>query len=810
MKKTVISLLLCVCLLATAITPAFAEMIPTEPANSVLREEIACDAPLPFTAYYATSDGAVLSDLVAFDADVNTALTMYNGGITTESDTGLPCQIFKVDTTGVTSDAVVLTLAASTVKNERMALKAFNVTTKAWDTLDTAVTEGRLGAKIAIADYADENGVIEAMLTPDYVANGSNTMIWSTDQQHYTKHDDLNYIYSDIHEYMVEEYQKSNIAYVVNTGDIVDDMPYMVDCPKQWQVADKAFAILDEAGVPYGIETGNHDVGDYPVNCYDFYLMYFAEERYADKPWFGGTMNDNMCHYDLVTVGNIDFLMLYLGYGLEGDADVIDWANEVIAMYPHRSVVVCTHQNLRPNTMKRGGRGDDIYRYIVEPNDNVVMVLSGHYDGAAYTTTTLDDGRIIQEVIADYQFVQAEAPEYYEGHEDPLHHIGDTPHCNGEGYIREVTFNGDTVTMYAKSPVTGGETPFGLRDDITLKLTHPETDRQVTSYQFAAIVPNPNKGADSLEKFTLDDGSKAFAYTADGKSDKTLSVSDNKGGLQALVNTAKNIDLTVYTADSVNAFNAALTAAQTVLTDANGDFAGAYRALADATGDLVKSKESISPEGLTVVHELDLNDYAWKNANGPSKVTSPYSETTFTSNDNGGFTAIAASGEGWPQIQYIAPITFTPKDGRVYLHLDIEAGSTWSFYPRIIQDGQQFTGRLNYVIEGSYDKLFDAGSGNYKGVFEITQGLADLGVDLTKEMTLSIDVNVVPGPVTINKMAVLTGEPKPPVAEVVVDPDADEKGGMDMTTIILIVVGAVVIVGLVLFAILYKPKKKAP
>ncbi len=861
MKKRIVSLMLGACMLTNAVVlPASAAVIPAEPSDSVLREEIACDAPLPFTAYYTSTDGATLAELTAFDADVNKALASYNGGITTESTTGIPCQIFEVDTSGVTSDAVVLTLAASTVENERLALKAYNVKNASWDTLDTAITEGRLGAKIAIADYADENGIIKAMATPDYVANGSNRLIWSTDQQHYTKHEDLYYFYYGIHEYMAEEYKNNNIGYVINTGDIVDNSPYTQGCAEQWEVASDAFSILDEAGVPYGIETGNHDVGDYPATNYDFYLQHFAAERYLDKPWFGGTEDDNVCHYDLVTVGNIDLLVMYIGYGVEGNKTVVEWANEVLAMYPHRSAIICTHEYIAPTSLQYDGRGEQMYKDMVEPHDNVVMVLCGHNEGACYITRD-EDGRLIQEVCADYQFVQVEDEEYYADHEDPLHYIGNTPGCNGEGYIREVIFNGDTVSMYAFSPVTGGETPFGLRDDITLELTLPETKRFITSYQFAAVVPNPNKGEDFLEKFTLSEGGKAFAYTNGGESDVTKTVTSEKGGLEALIADAEAIDMTVFTKASGKALQTAIDNAKTALSGTDSDITTAFTALQDAMGAMEEQKEIIIPDYLTTVHELDLNDYAWKNGSGIEKVTSPYSEITFTKNENGGFTAMAASGSGWPQIQYIAPVTFTPEDGRVYLYLDIEAGSTWSFYPRIMQDNNQFTGRLNYVIEGSYNNLYDAGSGTYKGVFEITDGLKELTapdgkthLDLTKEMTMMLDINVVPGPLTVNAMSVLTGTPKTMdtllsnvqkidqsqytpgsyqalvnainAAKAALESNDQEalqvayrdlnaaKNGLtvketpDILMIVLIVVAAIVVVGLIVFAILYKPKKK--
>ena len=48
-----------------------------------------------------------------------------------------------------------------------------------------------------------------------------------------------------------------NIQYLFHNGDIIDDQPNV----REWEQADAAYRMLDEAGVPYGILAGNHDVG---------------------------------------------------------------------------------------------------------------------------------------------------------------------------------------------------------------------------------------------------------------------------------------------------------------------------------------------------------------------------------------------------------------------------------------------------------------------------------------------------------------------------------------------------------------------
>lgn len=799
MKTRICSVFLCVSLLLSCMAVGASATTPAVPEGAARGAGSGYYQPLEVTAAYGTTDGATLSELTPMPAEaVASLVSRTSDGITTESTTGIPCQVFTVDVTTCTEAEILLTLAADTIENERLALKVFNPTTNTWDTIATAITSAdSIGGKVAVATYA-KDGKIQAMAVPDYVANGSNRIIWSTDQQHYTKFEDLNATYYAIHEYMVEEYNAGRMSYVINTGDIVDDMPLLSGAKGQWAVADKAFDILDDGNVPYGIETGNHDVGDYPANNYTHYLNYFSEERYAGKPWFGGTADDNKCHYDLVTVGNVDLLMLYIGYGQGETQKVLEWANEVIAMYPHRSVILCTHQFLKPTTMQHAGRADTMYDKIVLPNDNVVMVLSGHYDGAGYRTMN-EDGRIIQEVVADYQFVQKESDEYYKDAEDPTHKIGGTKHCNGEGYLREIIIEGNTVNMYAFSPVTGGETPFGQRDDITLEVPFAPAQRRITTYQFTAGYAASTGTDTEVYSWEYTDGTVEYdVINAAGAPAYSAAYAADKTDLETLIDKASALKKKDYTSESFAAFKAALKVAKSaVKSDDTDAVRTAFVDLSNAMGALVIKEDTMNPAKLTMVADLDLNLSEWENGDGTKGLFTDHSFLTVEQLEDGGFSAEASdrSPNSWPAIVYKEPITFTPEDGKVYLYLDLEAGSTWSFYPTVIQDGNQYMGRWNYIIEGSYNSQSDAGSGIYKGVYDVTDALTDLGVDVNEEMTISLSINMVPGPVTIHDMDILTGEyPTNVFAEYWM---WFALGG-------LVIVGAAAIV----FAVMYKPKKK--
>ena len=67
-------------------------------------------------------------------------------------------------------------------------------------------------------------------------------------------------------------------------------------------------------GLPYGVLAGNHDVGHLSGD-YSNFSKYFGEWRYSGNPWYGGSYKDNRGHYDLITVGGIDFIMVYMGWG---------------------------------------------------------------------------------------------------------------------------------------------------------------------------------------------------------------------------------------------------------------------------------------------------------------------------------------------------------------------------------------------------------------------------------------------------------------------------------------------------------------
>lgn len=115
---------------------------------------------------------------------------------------------------------------------------------------------------------------------------------------------------------MLEQRDELNLQYLMHTGDVVNE--YADD--DQWQRAAPQYRRLDEAGLPYGVLAGNHDVGHKEVD-YTNFSSYFGERRYAANPWYGGSHKDNRGHYDLITAGGIDLLFLSMGWA-PGDEEI--------------------------------------------------------------------------------------------------------------------------------------------------------------------------------------------------------------------------------------------------------------------------------------------------------------------------------------------------------------------------------------------------------------------------------------------------------------------------------------------------------
>ena len=226
---------------------------------------------------------------------------------------------------------------------------------------------------------------------------------WETDTQYYAE--EWQHHFTNINNWIVNNKDERKIKYVIHTGDIVDD----VDMTYEWENVDGAMGIFDKAGMPYGVLGGNHDVAA-GLADYENYYKYFGENRFASQPTYGGTYQNNKGHYDLISEGGQDFIIVYMSWNIYQDE--IDWMNQVLSQYSDRKAILCFHTYT--NVKQSNGTYLDYYgqlvnKYVVKKNPNVFAVLNGHYHGSSYETAMFDDDgdgrndRTVYQICTDYQ-----------------------------------------------------------------------------------------------------------------------------------------------------------------------------------------------------------------------------------------------------------------------------------------------------------------------------------------------------------------------------------------------------------------------
>lgn len=391
-----------------------------------------------------------------------------DGYYTTTSSSSIPAQFFDIDVKGVTGE-VTIAYEGYTQSGEKLGLYIWNPKTAAWEQFLVKESDGsdmRMDVKVNASDYAEAD-TIRAMVKLELVSNGSDTLFWMSDTQYYAAREPIQENYNIVTEYAKSLYEKGEIGYVVHTGDLVDGW----NDEKQWAISDAGQQILDLAGVPNGVVSGNHDVSavtaENPFD-YSYYWKYFSAARYENQPWWGGTLNNNMHHYDLITIGNKDFVVLYLGMGMERTEETVAWANSVLEKYSHRNAILCLHEYITKTGSyigtSTGGNGQEVFEKIVENNSNIFMVLCGHEPGAAYNVKEVN-GRTLIEILSCYQ--------------------GDENN-GGNGFVRLLKFADGKLYNTTYSPVLDQYNCFEeAKDEFEIEISLKTTERFIKTKEIS-------------------------------------------------------------------------------------------------------------------------------------------------------------------------------------------------------------------------------------------------------------------------------------------------------------------------------------
>ncbi len=357
-------------------------------------------------------------------------------------------------------DAPVLRWAGTIDPDRLASLRAWNLTTGAWDVLASArgAAEGDTLLTAEVDDRYVDGQQVHVMVTgedpfaDDLEAGDPNSFAdpgsYDFSIAHFT---DTQYIsegaveqetaeeravwesaYAGIVDWIAGNAEERKIAYVAHTGDIIENnirIPASEAMQQQvigeFEVSSAQQGVLDAAGVPNGVIAGNHDNQSGTENGPGaIFNQYYGPDRYAAAsagwaqaeyggPWREG---DNQNHYDLFSAGGLDFVVVGLSYGVTREE--AEWADGVFKQFPDRNGILLSHDYLAPSTQPDGRNapfsapdGSMLYNTVVQDNPNVFLILAGHEHGVG-TNVKPNVGEVgngVVELLADYQFYTVSA-----------------------------------------------------------------------------------------------------------------------------------------------------------------------------------------------------------------------------------------------------------------------------------------------------------------------------------------------------------------------------------------------------------------
>lgn len=191
----------------------------------------------------------------------------------------------------------------------------------------------------------------------------------------------------------------TNTVFVTHVGDVVQNP----QSATEWDRIEPGFAMLETAGLAYGISPGNHDL--VPGGGAVEYDRRFPLSRWENEPWFGGALEGTRSAWQTVELDAHSLLFVHLRHARDTYGDItasLDWLDEVLADHPDHLAFVTTHEFTE---------GDGSVRLpavleVLQGRCTVALVLSGHRPGEAARNTFTDAcGRTVHHVLTNYQFL---------------------------------------------------------------------------------------------------------------------------------------------------------------------------------------------------------------------------------------------------------------------------------------------------------------------------------------------------------------------------------------------------------------------
>jgi hypothetical protein len=218
-----------------------------------------------------------------------------------------------------------------------------------------------------------------------------------------------------------------NIVFATHLGDVVNNAGVPGGAAtNEWPTAVNAMATLRNSTVPYSVLPGNHEwtssggsgsLEHYRPRFGNTSTFFINPGTGQPQPWFLGFDQRGVNSAQRFTTPIGDFLHIALEFNAAQPSQSSDfgpgipsspmaWAQGVIDANPGIPTIISTHNNVN-TTGVRDSRGTQLFNTLVRNNNQVFMVLNGHYHngnlGEARINSTNDFGRPVFEILSDYQ-----------------------------------------------------------------------------------------------------------------------------------------------------------------------------------------------------------------------------------------------------------------------------------------------------------------------------------------------------------------------------------------------------------------------
>lgn len=318
---------------------------------------------------------------------------------------------------------------------------------------------------------------------PTLQDEASFSMILIPDPQSYTKFAANQPLFDLQTAWVAQNIDRLNIKAALFTGDMVEQNGKQISAPlpneyngdqtgrQQWEAVSRALSRLDNR-LPYVVAQGNHDIGEItatdrhtimPNYVYPERNILFEKTLVSTcQNWQGvHTMENSAYEFHDKVWG--DLLVITMEFAPRDEA--IAWAKALTESdkYKNHKVIILVHSWLNTNgeritqegyTLRPCNWADDVWKKLVYPSKNIVMVLSGHSGAApkiegdvkstnfkptsSYRVDKAADGRNIPQMMFNSQ--QGD---------------GDWNGNGGDGWLRILEFkpDGKTIGVRTFSPL---------------------------------------------------------------------------------------------------------------------------------------------------------------------------------------------------------------------------------------------------------------------------------------------------------------------------------------------------------------------